>query len=241
MNIAVLFAGGVGSRMNTGSVPKQFLQIHGKPIIIHTLEHFERHPEIDAIAIAILPEGRAELERLVHRFDITKVRWIVDGGATGQQSRHNALRAVAADCPDDAIVLIHDGVRPLIDDELISRNIALAKEKGNAITSSKVNETIVVAEGDTITSVLPRGPLYAARAPQSFRLGEILRAYDRTLAAGELDSIDSATIMQQSGAQLHHVEGPASNIKVTTGDDLHIARTFFSIVENRELFGSGEA
>lgn len=238
MNIAVLFAGGVGSRMKAGSVPKQFLQIHGKPIIIHTLEHFENHPEIDAIAVSILPDGRKEFERLVHRFEITKVRWIVDGGSTGQESRHNALRAVAAECPDDSIVLIHDGVRPLIDEELISRNIATVQAKGNAITSSKINETIVIAEDDAIASVLPREHLFAARAPQSFRLGEILDLYDRTVSEGESDTIDSASIMQRYGRKLYHVEGPMSNIKVTTGDDLHIARTFFSIIETRELFGS---
>lgn len=237
MNIAVLFAGGVGSRMKVGAVPKQFLEIHGKPIIVHTLQHFESHPEIDAIAVSILPEGREEFERLVHRFDITKVRWIVDGGATGQESRHNALRTVAIEAPADSIVLVHDGVRPLIDADLISRNIAMAKEKGNAITSSKINETIVVAEGDTIDSVLPREHLYAARAPQTFHLGEILDLYDRTVAEGENDTIDSASVMQRHGRTLYHVEGPLSNIKVTTGDDLHIARTFFSIIENRELFG----
>lgn len=238
MNVAVLFAGGVGSRMKAGSVPKQFLQIHGKPIIIHTLEHFEDHPEIDGIAVSILPEGRKEFERLINRFEITKVRWIVDGGETGQESRHNALRAVAEDCPEDTIVLVHDGVRPLIDEELISKNIATARRKGNAITSSKINETIVTTEGDEITSVLPREHLFAARAPQSFRLGEILDLYNRTAAEGENDTIDSASIMQRFGRKLFHVEGPLSNIKVTTGDDLHIARTFFSIIENRQLFGS---
>lgn len=237
MNIAVLFAGGVGSRMNAGTRPKQFLQIHGKPIIVHTLEHFENHPEIDAIAVAILPDGRQEFERLVQRFDISKVKWVVDGGATGQESRHRALEAVAADSPLDSIVLIHDGVRPLINAEVISQNIALVKEKGNAITSSKVNETIVVADGDSIASVLPREHLFAARAPQSFRLGEILSFYDRVVADGENDTIDSCSIMQRYGMPLFHVEGPTSNIKVTTGDDLHIARTFFAIVENRELFG----
>ena len=109
MNIAVIFAGGIGSRMTATAMPKQFLEVHGKPIIIHTLEHFQDHPDIDAIAIAILPRYREHLSRLLKRYEITKVSWIVDGGGTGQQSRHRALQAVAEDSPSDSIVLIHDG------------------------------------------------------------------------------------------------------------------------------------
>lgn len=238
MNVAVLFAGGTGSRMNAGSVPKQFLEIHGKPIIIHTLELFEHHPEIDAIAVAILPAGREEFEKLLRRFEITKVRWVVDGGATGQESRHKALQAISLECAEDTIVLIHDGVRPLIDHEVISANIATTRDKGNAITCTKVNETIVVSSDGEVDDVIPREHLYAARAPQTFRLGEILRLYDRTVEEGEHNTIDSCSIARRYGMPLHCVEGPHTNIKVTTGDDLHVARTFFSVIENRQLFGS---
>ena len=237
MNVAVLFAGGIGSRMNAGSVPKQFLEIHGKPIIVHTLEVFESHPDIDAIAISILPQGRVELEKLVRRFEISKVRWIVDGGATGQSSRHRALQAVAQDSPPETVVLIHDGVRPLVDHHLISENIRVAGERGNAITCTKINETIVISESDEIGEVIPREHLYAARAPQTFHLGEILDLYDRTVAAGEHDTIDSCTVMRRAGKPLYRVDGPSTNIKVTTGDDLHVARAFFSVIEDRELFG----
>ncbi|WP_336660591.1 IspD/TarI family cytidylyltransferase [Leucobacter sp. USHLN153] len=237
MNVAVLFAGGIGSRMNAGSVPKQFLEIHGKPIIVHTLEVFESHPEIDAIAIAILPQGRAELERLVKRFEVSKVRWIVDGGSTGQESRHRALQAVAADCPPDTLVLVHDGVRPLVDHDLISENIRVASERGNAITCTKISETIVVSESDEIDDVIPRDHLYAARAPQTFHLGEILDLYNQTAASGEHDTIDSCTVMRLAGRSLYRVVGPTTNIKVTTGDDLVVARAFFALTEHETLFG----
>lgn len=242
MNIAVLFAGGVGSRMKAGTVPKQFLEIHGKPVIVHTLELFEQHPEIDAIAVAILPSARAELEKLIRRFDIDKVRWVVDGGATGQESRHNALKAIAADCPDDTVVLVHDGVRPLIDAKIISQNIDLVKRKGNAITCSKVTETIVESRDHKIMNVIPRDHLYAAQAPQSFRLGEILALYDRAVSEGENDSIDSCSLMYKYGEEINRITGPKTNIKITTADDLHVARTYFSIIENQQLYGmpSGE-
>ncbi len=238
MNVALLFAGGVGSRMKAGGVPKQFLEIHGKPIIIHTLEIFEHHPEIDAIAVAILPSGREEFEKLVRRFEISKVRWIIDGGATGQESRHKALKTVAMDCPPETTVLIHDGVRPLIDHAVISENISVTAARGNAITCTKINETIVMSADDEIDSVVPRDHLYAARAPQTFHLGEILGLYDLAVEEGEHDSIDSCSLMQRYGKKIFRVEGPSTNIKVTTGDDLHVARTFFSVIENRQLFGN---
>ena len=111
-NIAVVFAGGVGARMAHSSRPKQFLEIHGRPVIVHTLDIFQQHPDIDAIAVAILPQFREHLERLVKRYELDKVKWIVDGGSTGQESRHNALKTVAESNDPDSLVLIHDGVRP---------------------------------------------------------------------------------------------------------------------------------
>lgn len=236
-NVAVIFAGGVGSRMGNSAVPKQFLEIHGKPIIVHTLEHFQNHPQIDAIAIAILPQMRPQLERLVRWYDLTKVRWVVDGGATGQESRHNALKAVSGDFGDETIVLLHDGVRPLIDEGLITRNIAAAREHGSATTCTKFNETIASSPSDVIEDIIPRDTIYSAQAPQSFRLDQVLSAYDRAVSEGEHDSIDSVSLMFRYGHEVHRVEGPRSNIKITTAEDFYICRTFFELIENRQVTG----
>ena len=238
MNVALLFAGGIGSRMNTRALPKQFLEIHGKPIIIHTLEHFEAHPDIDAIAIAILPEYHEHMQKLLKRYEIEKVRWIVDGGATGQESRHKALKAVALDCPEDTVVLIHDGVRPLIDAKLISANIETVREHGSAITCTKFNETVVSSEHEHIDNVIPRDFIYAAQAPQSFKLSEILSLYDRAVAEGEHDSIDSCSLMHRYGRKIYRVVGPRSNIKITTSEDFYLCRTFFEIIENQQIVGT---
>ncbi len=237
MNIAVIFAGGVGTRMKSRTVPKQFLEIHGQPILVHTLKRFQDHPGIDAIVVANLPEYRGHLEQLVHRFELSKVR-IVDGGSTGQESRHRALKAAREFYPGDSIVLVHDGVRPLIDETLISANIAAVREYGSAITSTKVFETIVVSEAGAVDQVVPRDQLYAAQAPQSFWLGEVLEAYDRAVSDGEHDSIDSCTLMRRYGHDLHMVEGPRSNIKVTTVEDFYVARAFFDLVEAQQLMES---
>ncbi len=240
-NIGVIFAGGIGSRMNTRALPKQFLEIHGKPILIHTLEKFENHPDIHGISLATHPDWRELTEKLLRRHEITKVRWVVNGGKTGQESRHKALRAVASDVddPSDTIVLLHDGVRPLINDELISENIETARSRGNAITCTKFNETVVVSSDDTISEVIPRDHIYAAQAPQTFHLDEILAVYDRAVAEGENDSIDSCTLMETYGRQLYRVEGPRSNIKITTAEDFYVCRTYFEVLEAQQIVGMG--
>lgn len=217
--------------------PKQFLEIHGRPVIVHTLEIFQEHPDIDAIAVAILPEYKEYLEHLARRYELTKVQWIVGGGSTGQESRHNALRTVANDRGEDNIVLIHDGVRPLIDADLITRNIEAAHEHGSAITCTKMTETVVVAQDEGIGEVIPRDPLWTAQAPQTFRLGDVLGAYDRAVAEGQNDSIDSCTLMHSYGHDLRRVEGPRTNIKITTASDYYICRTFLTLIEDREAFG----
>ena len=237
MNVGLIFAGGIGSRMNARALPKQFLELNGKPIIIHTLERFEEHPDIDAIAVVILPSYRSHLIRLLNRYEIGKVKWIVDGGATGQMSRHAGLKAIAADCPDSSIVLIHDGVRPLINAQLISDNIESVVLHGSGVTCTKFNETVVSSPTQEIDDVIPREHIYAAQAPQSFRLGEILGLYERAVGDAELDSIDSCVLMHRYGHTVHRVDGPRSNIKITTAEDFYVCRAFFEVIENSQIVG----
>jgi 4-diphosphocytidyl-2-methyl-D-erithritol synthase len=235
MNIAVIFAGGIGSRMSSDNLPKQFLKIHGTPLIVHTLQHFQDHPEIDRIAVAILPAWRDHFARLVAHYELTKVNWIVDGGDTGQESRHRAIRAVANECPGDSVVLVHDGVRPLITAQLISDNIRMVREHGAAITCTKGNETIVSSAGDLIDDVLPRDHLYIAQAPQSLRLDTALEIYDRAVADGDDDSIDTASLLRRYGHTIYRVDGPRSNIKITTAEDYYICRAFFDVIERSQI------
>ena len=233
MNIAVIFAGGLGARLS-GSVaqPKQFLAVHGKPIIIHTLEHFESHPEIDAIAMAIPPSHRADVEQLLSRYEVTKLRWIVNGGGTGQISRHRALLAVADECPPESVVLVHDGVRPLIDAKLISDNIQSVLEHGSGITCTKIHETVVTSATLRIDDVIPREHIYAAQAPQSFRLGEILGLYERAATEGHTDSIDSCSLMRRYQREVFRVNGPGSNIKITTSEDVSLYKALLEVLRS---------
>ena len=156
MNIAVIFAGGVGQRMHSRDVPKQFLEMHKKPIIIYTLEIFDNHPEIDAIVIACKEEWISYLEKLIYKFRIEKVKKIVPGGETGQMSIYQGLTAAKEICNGEiSVVLIHDGVRPLINAKVISDNISSVIKNGSAITTAVVNETILVVKEDESINYVP--------------------------------------------------------------------------------------
>ena len=236
-HIAVIFAGGSGIRMNTKSRPKQFLELYGKPIIVYTLELFEAHPEVDAIYVACVREWIPYLEQLVHRFGLDKVRMIVPGGSTGQESIYQGLVAAEAECAPDSVVLIHDGVRPLIDASTISDNIAVCRNEGACITCVPATETLVVKQDDGTLHIPSRADSLIARAPQTFRLGDILAAHRRAQADGYHDFIDSCTMMSHYGAQLGTVIGPMENIKITTPTDFYIFRAIVEVRENSQIFG----
>ena len=239
MNTALIFAGGAGRRMHSAGKPKQFLELHGKPIIIHTLEHFDRHPEIDAIAVVCIAGWVDYLKELLVRFHIKKVRWIVPGGETSQESTRAGLGILEANCdPRDTIVLIHDGVRPLITEKVISDNIAAVKEYGNAITAAPAIETIItVDENEDVTELIDRQSCRLARAPQSFYLSDIIAMHQKAMADNYDKMIDSASLMIHYGQKLHLVEGPAENIKITTPSDFYIFKAIQEARENMQILG----
>lgn len=239
MNIGVIFAGGVGKRMRTKEKPKQFLEIYNKPIIIYTLEHFERNPEIDAVVISCVEDWIPYLQEQIYKFRIEKVKSIVPGGSTGQLSIYNGLVAAQKIAGDEkSIVLIHDGVRPLINSELLSQNIECVKQHGSAITAGIVKETIVVVDDEKRVEVVPsREKSRVAKAPQSFWLDDILNAHNRALEDGITTFIDSCTMMQHYGYQLYMVDGPYENIKITTPDDYYTMRAVLEAKENAQIFG----
>lgn len=233
MNQAIIFAGGTGQRMSNKGLPKQFLEVHGKPIIIHTLEYFQQHNQIDAIILVCLSDWKDYTVKLLKRYNITKVVSIVDGGSTGQESIYHGLTEAQAQGSLEDIVLLHDGVRPLINSELISNCIESVKQHGNAITVAPAQETIFVkSEAEhQVGEILDRKNCVVAKAPQCFYLGDILSAHQKAVAENKFDFIDSATMMQYYGYTLSTVEGPSDNIKITTPIDLY---TFKALLEGRE-------
>ncbi|MCC9833501.1 2-C-methyl-D-erythritol 4-phosphate cytidylyltransferase, partial [Streptococcus agalactiae] len=222
MNIGVIFAGGVGRRMNTKGKPKQFLEVHGKPIIVHTIDIFQNTEAIDAVVVVCVSDWLDYMNNLVERFNLTKVKAVVAGGETGQMSIFKGLEAAEQLATDDAVVLIHDGVRPLINEEVINANIQSVKETGSAVTSVRAKETVVlVNDSSKISEVVDRTRSFIAKAPQSFYLSDILSIERDAISKGITDAIDSSTLMGMYNRELTIVEGPYENIKITTPDDFY--------------------
>lgn len=236
-NIAIVFAGGTGKRMNTKSKPKQFLELHSKPILIYTLEAFNTHPEIDGIVLVMLESWISFCEELVEKFRLNKVKAVVAGGDTALQSQRIGLSKAEELFGTDSIVLIHDGVRPLVDEETISRNIASVKEHRTAITVTPAIETIALkTETGEVGDIIDRSKVEMARAPQSFYLSDILEAHRKAEKEG-LSFIDSASMMKHYGYKLYTVEGSPENIKITTPNDFYTFRALVDARENSQIFG----
>ena len=237
MTTALIFAGGAGHRMNTRTMPKQFLEIHGKPVIIHTVEHFEFHEAIDQIVIVCLADYIDELKGMLKRWGITKVKLIVPGGETGHDSIRLGLESMRDISREDDIVLIHDGVRPLINAELISNNIKTVKKCGNAITCELARESQIRSQdGESISEVPPRDQMYTAKAPQTFYYGDIHRLYERSFKDG-LRSIDSAHLCSLYKVSMHMVKSTPNNMKITEPADFYICRALYDAQESQQIFG----
>lgn len=238
MNIAAIFAGGSGVRMHTKSRPKQFLELNGKPIIIYTLELFDNHPQVDAIVVACIDSWIPFLKKMIRKFEITKVVEIVEGGETGQDSIYNALQAAERIANgEETTVMIHDGVRPLITEQTITDNLKTVEEFGSCITCIPATETFVVKQADGALEIPERANSLIARAPQSFRLADIMTAHRRAISEGRHDFIDSCTMMSHYGYTLKTIIGPMENIKITTPTDFFIFRAMVEVHENQQIFG----
>lgn len=205
------------------AIPKQFLEMDGKPVLAHTLALFQNHPEIDRIRLVTAKKDFARAKQLLEQYGITKCVGVTEGGESAQDSIYNGLKAEAVVSPSDTIVLLHDGVRPCITPEVISANIAGVKANGNAVTFTPCFETLVIStDGRQISDIPPRRMSYSAQAPQSFRLGEILAAHERIRATpeGYTDMVDQATICWKLGIPINLVPGNRGNIKITTPEDI---------------------
>lgn len=243
VNIAFIFAGGTGQRVTNASRPKQFLDLHGKPVIVWTLEIFEHHPDIDAIVVVMLESWISRFEKMAQQYGISKLVSVVPGGADGQASIRNGVLEIERLYSSDDIVLVHDGVRPLVSAETISTCIACAQEHGNAITVVPMVETIVNCEktpaGDlTVRGTVDRDTAFIARAPQCFKVGDLAGAHHQSLKDGLQSAfVDSASLMRHYGHTLYTIQGDPENIKITTPSDYYIASALLEANESRQAFG----
>lgn len=227
MNYALIIAGGSGNRMGQ-DIPKQFMHVDGWPIIIHTMRAFQQHPDIDGIAVVCIAGWETVLQAYANQFNITKLKWIFQGGKSGFESIHNGIYGMKdAGVKDDDLVLIHDAVRPLLSQDIISANIATCKQYGYAITGIQCREAILVSDnGFESTKSIPRDTLIRTQTPQTFRLKNIIQAHEEARQRGITTSVASCTLIAELGGRtMHIVPGSEKNIKITTVEDLEILKS----------------
>lgn len=236
MILAIVFAGGVGTRMGS-DIPKQFLELDGKPVLAHTLGLFERHPRVDKIVLVVAPRYFDDCRALAAKYGVTKLCRLAACGDSAQDSIYSGLKAAAEDFPPETTVLLHDGVRPYLEPQVIDANIDAVEKFGNAVTFTPCYETIVLSQdGEKISAMPYRKESYTAQAPQSFRLGDILAAHEKIRARpeGYVDMVDQATICFTLGIPIHLVRGNRGNVKITTPEDIVMLESLIKWQRGRE-------
>lgn len=227
-NIGLLIAGGAGNRMHQ-DIPKQFITVFERPVIVYTMEAFERHPEIDAIAVVCINGWEQVLWAYAKQFKITKLKHVIPGGETGQESIRNGVMELEKHYDSQDLVLIHDAIRPMVSPEIISDNIRVALEHGNAITVIPCVEAMIQTEdGNVSTGVYSRNRLRRTQTPQAFHIGQICDLHRRALEKGITNSVASCTLMIEMGEEVFFSTGSEKNVKLTTVDDIDIFKALLT-------------
>lgn len=239
MVTAIILAGGTGQRMGVKGLPKQFLKLYGKPIICYTLETFENCKNVDSIIIPCNAAWVSHMEKLVEEYHFTKVHKIVDGGKDRQSSIQTGLQAIEAPGEDD-VVLIHDGVRPLLKEEIIEENIKTAREKGNAMTVRPNIETVVITTSDSAMDAdfKQRDITYTLTSPQTFKTRELIETYKNVAGDLELARLpDTSLLYARLGRPIYLVRDENMNLKITKPEDFYYLRSYLDLTENKQILG----
>ncbi len=236
MNVALILAGGSGHRMNQ-DIPKQFININDRPVIIYTLKAFQQHELIDAIEVVCLDGWHDVLRAYARQFNITKLRWVTSGGETGQESIRNGIEHLKGELQEEDTLIIHDGIRPLVDVSVLTDVIETCQRYGNGVTAMPYNEQIFkIKEGDALSSCeyIPREEIRRVSTPQAYKFGKISWAYEKAFREniGIHGSSYANTLMVDLGETLHFAKGSDRNIKLTTKDDLFLFKAYLALEEN---------
>lgn len=228
MVIALLTAAGSGSRMHQ-DIPKQFLHIDNKPIILYTMEVFQRNPQIDSIIVVTVDTWKDFVWAYAKQFEITKLKWVVSGGETGQESILNGLKALEQDCKLTDTVLVHDGNRPLLSDDIIADGLSVFKRYGSAVAAIPCVEAVFKSsDGQSSDISIPREELFRTQTPHVYTLEKLLWAHAEAKKRGITNTAASCTLMQQLGETIYLSKGSEKNFKLTTLEDMDIFRAFLN-------------
>lgn len=233
MNIALLTAGGIGNRMGQ-NMPKQFMTIDNKPVIVYTMEAFQKSSKIDAIAVVCLDGWDVVLQAYANHYGISKLKWIFRGGRSNQESIGNGIKGLKEQgCSDNDIVLVHDGVRPLVSDQIIEDNIDVAERFGYAVTGLQCKEVIMKLEDDCVKGIeLKRENLIRTQTPHTYRLGTLLNAHEKAKELN-IDTAASCELLAALGcSEQHWVKGSEKNgLKLTNVEDIELFKALINTQE----------
>ena len=223
MTVALLTAAGLGTRMGQ-DIPKQFMSIDNKPLIIHTMSAFQRHSSIDAMIVVTLSEWKAVLQSYARQFNITKLRWVTDGGRTGQESICNGLKVLARELKSDDIVMIHDGNRCHVSADIISDSLATFFSHGSAVAAIPCSEAVFRSDDNGTSSgiSIPREQLFRTQTPHTYALGKLLWAHEQAREKGITNTAATCVLMQELGETVYFSKGSEKNLKITTVEDIEI-------------------
>lgn len=231
-NIALIVAGGFGTRANL-SMPKQFSIVEDKPVLVHTLEIFNRNRQIDEIMVVVLEGWESVVERYIEQFNLNKVKHLVTGGASGQDSIRNGVKLLSQHYHGDDIIIIHDGVRPLVTDEIINSNISGVLLNGTAITVIPATEALLFCDnGETSSRIIDRSTTLRTQTPQSLRLKKLVWAHEEAERRGIENSIATCTLLIELGETIHFAKGVNSNFKITEGSDIRLFDAYLKCKNN---------
>lgn len=229
MNVALLTAAGSGTRMQL-NIPKQFIHVDDKPVIIYTMEAFQNHPSIDAIIVVTIGAWSDVLWAYARQFGITKLKWVVPGGATGQESIRKGLDVLKQELSDQDVVLVHDGNRPLVSSQIISDSLATFSKYGCAVAAIPCTE-VVFESDDGLSSMVSteRERLLRTQTPHTYRLGELYGAHLEAESRGLTNTAASCMLMKELGRMTYFSKGSEENLKITTPEDLKIFKALLSM------------
>ena len=228
MNIAMIIAGGSGQRMRQ-DIPKQFINVYDRPVIIYTLQAFQNQPNIDAIAVVCLEGWEEILKAYAKQFGIDKLKWIFPGGESGQESLKNGIMGLNEACKEDDLILIHDAIRPMVSQEIISENISCCKKNGSAITVIPCAEAMLLTDDrSSATEMIHRDKLARTQTPQAFPLKKLVWAHEEAAKRGISNSIATCTLMIELGEKIYFSTGSEKNLKLTTTDDIEIFKALLN-------------
>lgn len=228
MNVAVILAGGVGSRVGA-NIPKQFIEICGKPILAYTVEKFQEHPQIDAIEIVCISSYLDYMEEMKNKYSLDKVKWIAEGGSTFQESVMNGINNLRDKLEDDDIVLVHFGASPFVEEEIISDAIRVCRDKGNAISTTPFYVLSGIKDDDTKSSTwIDRDTIACMNSPHAFRYQYVYDLYQKAVETGVINEVEphTTTLMYQMGQTIYFSYGSQMNIKITTKEDLELFEAY---------------